>query len=219
MLLRSAKGAPPAVAADTSLPAPQTESERNYLGLSSTSERFSLDDVRADILFVDFFDMYCHVCQMRAPHMNDFYKLVQSRGLSSRVRMIGVGVGDTLKEVTVFKEKFKLPFPVFPDRTGSFTKQFGKIKVPNLIVLKKRSGHFEIVYQDSSLPENPDGLLSKLISDSGRRISAPAPEVHVENVKCPGGKTSCPIVLSAQPVVGDKANMDPPEQKHREASK
>lgn len=133
----------PAVA-DNRLPTPQAESERKYLGLSPAIERFSLDNVQADILILDFFDMYCHVCQSRARHMNDFYQLVQSRGLSGRVRVLGVGVGDTPKEVTVFKEKFELPFPVFPDRTGSFSRQFCKIRVPNVIVLKRHLGHFEV---------------------------------------------------------------------------
>src|SRR6266496_899903 len=138
MLLRSGECAspPPTLAvADNRLPAPQAESDRKYLGLSSTIERFPLDNVQADVLVVDFFDMYCHVCQARARHMNEFYQLVQSRGLSGRVRVLGIGVGDTPKEVAVFKEKFGLPFPVFPDRTGSFSRQFGKIRVPNIIVL------------------------------------------------------------------------------------
>ena len=197
VLLRSADCAspPPTPAmADNRLPAPQTESERKYLGLSSTVERFSLDNVQADILVLDFFDMYCHVCQSRAGHMNDFYKLVQSRGLSGRVKVLGVGVGDTPKEVTVFKEKFGLPFPVFPDRTGSFTKQFGKIKVPNVILLKKRLGRFEVVYQESSLPDNAEQFLSKVLSYATTKVSVRVADTD----KCiDNGTTKCPIVLSA----------------------
>src|SRR6266496_5528737 len=125
ILVRSGECAsPPPIpaVADNRLPGPQAESDRKYLGLSSIIERFSLDNVQADVLVVDFFDMYCHVCQARARHMNEFYQLVQSRGLSGRIRILGVGVGDTPKEVAVFKEKFGLPFPVFPDRTGSFSR-------------------------------------------------------------------------------------------------
>ncbi len=220
LLLRSGECAspPPTPAvADTRLPAPQSEAERKYLGLSSTSERFSLDNVQADILVLDFFDMYCHVCQARARHMNDFYKLVQSRGLSGRVRILGVGVGDTPKEVTVFKEKFGLPFPVFPDRTGSFSRQFGKIRVPNIIVLKRRLGHFEVVYQESSLPDNPEQFLSKVLSYATTKFSLPV----AESAKCiEDGRTKrCPIVLSGQREVNGKPKVDPSEQEQREASK
>jgi len=220
LLLRSGECAspPPTPAvADTRLPAPQSESDRKYLGLSSTSELFSLDNVQADILVVDFFDMYCHVCQARARHMNDFYKLVQSRGLSGRVRVLGIGVGDTPKEVTVFKEKFGLPFPVFPDRTGSFSRQFGKIRVPNIIVLKRRLGHFEVVYQESSLPDNPEQFLSKVLSYATTKFSLPV----AESAKCieDGTTKRCPIVLSGQREVDGKRKVDPSEQERREASK
>src|SRR6266508_1000893 len=206
----------PAVA-DNRLPSPQAESERKYLGLSSTIERFSLDNVQADVLVLDFFDMYCHVCQARAPHMNDFYKLLQSRGLDSRVRVLGVGVGDTPKEVTVFKEKFGLPFPVFPDRAGSFTKQFGKIRVPNVIVLKRRLGHFEVVYQESSLPDNPEQFLAKVLSYATSKFSLPA----AETAKCIDNGTGkrCPIVLSGQGDINGKRKLNPSEQEPHEASK
>ncbi len=220
MLVRSGECASPpptSTPADNRLPAPQTESERKYLGLSSTVERFSLDNVQADILVLDFFDMYCHVCQNRARHMNEFYQLVQSRGLSGRVRVLGVGVGDTPKEVAVFKEKFGLPFPVFPDRTGSFSRQFGKIRVPNVIVFKRRLGHFEVVYQESSLPDNPEQFLAKVLSYATTKISLPAQET----AKCIDNGTSkrCPIVLSGQGDINGKRKLNPSEQERHEASK
>src|SRR6266496_5283051 len=203
-------GSPPPALADNRLPAPQTESERKYLGLSSTLERFSLDNVQADILILDFFDMYCHVCQARAPHMNEFYQLVQSRGLSGRVRVLGVGVGDTPKEVTVFKEKFGLPFPVFPDRTGSFSRQFGKIKVPNVIVFKKRLGHFEVVYQDASLPDNPEHFLATVLHYATTRVSLPAGET-TECIE-EGTTKRCPIVVAGQLGTKSKPKSSPSKQ-------
>jgi len=199
---------------DSSFSAPQTESERNYLGLPSSIDRFFLNDVRADIVVVDFFDMYCHVCQTRAPHMNEFYKLVQSRKLSGRVKILGVGVGDTVKEVTVFKEKFELPFPVFPDRSGSFSKQFGKIKVPNVIVFKKRLGHFEIVYQDASLPDNPEHFLATVLHYATTRVSLPAGDTTecIED----GTTKRCPIVVAGQLGTKSKPKSSPSKQPQHE---
>lgn len=149
--------------------------------------------------------------------MNDFYQLVQSRGFSGRVRVLGIGVGDTPKEVTVFKEKFGLPFPVFPDRSGSFSRQFGKIKVPNVIVLKRRLGHFEVVYQESSLPDNPGQFLAKVLSYATTKFSLPAQET----AKCieDGTIKRCPIVLSGQEDINGKRKLNTSEQGQREASK
>jgi len=209
-------GSPSPTSIGVSLPTPQTESERTYLGLSSARPQFLLDEIRTDVLVVDFFDMYCHVCQLRAPHMNDFYKLVQTRNLSGRVKIVGVGVGDTIREVTIFKEKFGVPFPVFPDRAGSFSKQFGKIRVPNIVVLKKRLGHFEVVYQDASLPDNPERFLATVLHYATTRVGLP-PRDTAECIE-DGTTKRCPVLISEQKGAGNKSKSSTSVQSPRDQS-
>jgi peroxiredoxin len=180
---------------DPHLPAPQSVGQRAYLGLPAELARFSYEDVQAEILVIDFFDMYCHICQTEAGHMNEFYNLVQNRALGDRLKIIGVGVGDTPLEVKLFKEKCKLPFPVFPDRAGAFTEQFGKIRVPNLLVLKKQAGHFRVIYRASGLPDKPEELLSQLFlmdipnPDSPTQTLSSISELPV----CRDGGTQCEL--------------------------
>lgn len=177
--------------ADARLSSPQDQTERAYLGLEPGIERFSQEDVHAEILVIDFFDMYCHVCQVQSAHMNEFYKLTQARGAGDRLKIIGVGVGDTPLEARLFKEKCKVPFPVFPDRGAAFAKQFGKIRVPSLVVLKRQNGYFQMVYQAPALPAKPDELLSQLLSN------APLPSVRQSKSQprseptCEKGGTQC----------------------------
>src|SRR5258708_39276071 len=87
-----------------------------YLGLAAGTTNFALADIRCEVLVVDFFDMYCHICQRESKHVNDLYEAAQNRNLSTRIKFVGIGVGDTPLEASTFKRKFGVPFPVFPDR-------------------------------------------------------------------------------------------------------
>src|SRR5258708_24985981 len=71
------------------LGAPQSQAERDYLGLSPEVSTFRLEDIRCDVLVVDCFDMYCHICQTGARHLNELFELAQARGLGGRVKFIG----------------------------------------------------------------------------------------------------------------------------------
>lgn len=178
--------------ADLRLAAPQLEGERSYLGLPAGISRFSPDDIRAEILIVDFFDMYCPVCQKQAHHLNELYALVQNRALGERIKLIGVGVGDTPLEAATFKEKFRLPFPVFADRAGSFTKQFGAIKVPSVLALKRRSDRFQVVHHGAGIPPDPAELLSHILSDGAETMPHDRhDQLHTGLPTCRGGATEC----------------------------
>jgi thiol-disulfide isomerase/thioredoxin len=157
--------APGPTAADYRLPVPQTESERTYLGLPAGATKFQLEDIRAKILVVDCFDLYCHLCQTGAKHLNELYALTQESGLGDRVKFVGLGVGDTPLEVATYKEKLKVPFPVFPDRRASIAKRFGELRVPNLIVLRIRGGQIEVLQRSSGTLLNPAELLSHIEAD------------------------------------------------------
>ena len=97
------------VAAGHSIPAPQALQERAYLGLPESSTEFSLDQVAGEILIIDCFDMYCHACQRDADLVDALYELVQERGLGERIRFVGLGVGNTPLETSLFQRKFSIP--------------------------------------------------------------------------------------------------------------
>src|SRR5579859_5337230 len=80
----------PSARAEARLAAPATESERAYLGLSNETSSFKLEEIRCEVLVVDCFDMYCHVCQAGAKRINSLYSLIQDRSLGDRVKVIGL---------------------------------------------------------------------------------------------------------------------------------
>jgi hypothetical protein len=153
--------------ADRSLVAPQNLQERRYLGLSEGVTNFYLEEISCEVLVIDCFDMYCHICQSGAKHVNELYALAQERGLGTRVKFVGLGLGDTAFEAATYKQKFKVPFPVFPDRRSAAAKQFGPVRLPNLIVLRKRGDVLEVARAVSGPLSSPAGALSLIQSALG----------------------------------------------------
>lgn len=127
------------------LSAPEREMDRQYLGLAQAAGPITISDIQAEWLIIEVFDMYCHRCHLAAEEINQIYNRIQEKGCQNEVKMIGLGVGDTLMEANTFKTKFKVPFPALPDRSGKVASQFGAARPPGIIVLKKEAGKFKVV--------------------------------------------------------------------------
>jgi peroxiredoxin len=120
------------------LPIPQDEAPRQYLGLSA-GDAFKLSDIKASTIVIEVFSMYCPLCQADAPHVNRLYDMIQKDpALTGKVRLVGVGTGNTPFEVDVFKKKFSIPFPLFPDEEFQIQKACSQqIRTPVFIVVHK----------------------------------------------------------------------------------
>ena len=53
---------------------------------------------------------------MQAPRFNKLYSAIQEDpGLSSKVKIMGIGVGNNKKEAAMFREERGVQFPILPD--------------------------------------------------------------------------------------------------------
>ena len=101
------------------LQTPDSRTDRDYLGIGG-GKTFTTGDIKADFVVVEFFSMYCPHCQADAPATVDLFDSIKKDSrLSKQVRMIGIGVGNSGYEVGIFKKKYHIPFPLFPD--GEYT--------------------------------------------------------------------------------------------------
>ncbi|MFH0960825.1 MAG: redoxin family protein [Pseudomonadota bacterium] len=126
---------------------PETLADKKYLGLSD-GKNFQLPQVKARLLIIQIFSMYCPVCQRDAHAVNELHDLLQKvPGLRDEVKMIGVGTGNTPYEVNVFREKFKVAFPLIPDDNFAIQKALSdEIRTPTFLVVKPTAeGKLEIV--------------------------------------------------------------------------
>ncbi len=103
------------VLAGMQLPIPENNAEKEYLGLSGKGT-FSLSQVKARMLIVEVFSMYCPICQREAPIINDLHTLIEKDAVSKKdVKLIGIGMGNTPFEVEFYRKKFNVLFPLFAD--------------------------------------------------------------------------------------------------------
>jgi len=54
--------------------------------------------------------------------------------LKKDVKVIGLGVGNTPKQLEAFKTKFRVQFPLFPEQTGEIHSAIGAPPTPAMIV-------------------------------------------------------------------------------------
>lgn len=118
------------------LPMPERESEKSYLGLSGTGT-FKIGQIKAPVLLIEVFSFYCPHCQRTASQINELYQRIQERSdLKERVKMIGIGVSNSAYEVDAYQERYRVPFPLFPDESIEISQMLGVKGTPTFIGVK-----------------------------------------------------------------------------------
>lgn len=123
-------------------PMPESASARQYLGLSGAGG-FHIPDVKANVLIIEVFSMYCPYCQAEAPTVNKLYdRIDRDPALRGRVKILGIGITNTPYEVEVFRKKFGVRFPLLADQTSSIQQiAQEKFRTPTFVVLKIGGGN------------------------------------------------------------------------------
>jgi thiol-disulfide isomerase/thioredoxin len=149
------------------LPTPADESAREYLGIAE-SDTFKVTDIQADVLIIEVFNMYCPHCQKEAPNVNLLYDaLLKDPDLNKRIKLIGVGVGNTRYEVNLFREKYGVSFPIFPDQDMSIGRTLGVRGTPTFIGIElKPDGTYRDFYFKSGKMGEIDVFIDKMSSMS-----------------------------------------------------
>ena len=109
-----------------SFTAPVSAEDLAYLGVGKGAKEFTLDQIKAPLVVLQLFSMYCTYCQEEAPQVNEFYKLINQKGLGDKIKIFGVGIKNSRMEANLFRKKFKVAFPLLPDPEGIVHGQLGK---------------------------------------------------------------------------------------------
>ncbi|HDQ41696.1 MAG TPA: redoxin domain-containing protein [Desulfonatronum sp.] len=117
------------------LPAPEDPAHVQYLGLKPDVQTFTLSDLGDKALVIEIFSMYCPICQREAPQVNEIFALIQSKGLNDKIKLFGIGAGNSELEVRVFADKYATPFPLVPDPDYVLHKIFGGAGTPYFLAL------------------------------------------------------------------------------------
>jgi len=152
------------------LPVPGNQADRDYLGLTGkTGEGFTFSDIKADILLIELFSMYCPYCQKAAPRVNELYARMDEIGQSGPVvKIIGLGASNSPFEVDYFMDTYHIDFPLFADRDRSMYGALAGAGTPTFIGCRLQiGGKSTIVLRRAGVFSSADGFLAELIEKAG----------------------------------------------------
>ncbi|MFP4455549.1 MAG: peroxiredoxin family protein [Desulfonatronovibrio sp.] len=122
------------------LETPQEKAYQNYLELDGSMDTFKLRDIDADLVLVQILSMYCPICQREAEHVNELFEIIEQDKVADRVKIIGIAPGNSEFEVSVFREKYDIPFPIIPDADYEWHKIMGEAGTPYFLLVDLDSG-------------------------------------------------------------------------------
>ena len=133
------------------LPIPQNNAHANYLGISGPGN-FKITQIKSPVLIIEIFSKNCAHCQTATPLVHRLYLAIQARpDLKEKIKIIGIGANNDTDEVDLFRKKYNVPFPLFPDPHNAISKKLGGVILPTFIGLKN----------------NGDGTMEKFLLQSG----------------------------------------------------
>ncbi len=132
---------------DMNLPVPASSADRTYLGLGGGTN-FKIPDIKARVVIIEIFSMYCPYCQREAPGVNRMYGMIENNPeLKGKIKLIGIGAGNSPFEVGIFKNKYQVPFPLFSDEDFTLHKCFGEVRTPYFVGIKiNEDGSHRVFY-------------------------------------------------------------------------
>ena len=152
---------------DFSLGVPKEGAEKGYLGLTG-SGTFKIPQIRAKTVLIEIFSMYCPYCQKEAPNVNRLHELIEADpALRGKIKMIGIGVGNSPFEVEVFRKKYGVAFPLFPDGDFALHRLLGEVRTPYFIALKiLPGGAHQVILSRLGAFENAQQFLGEIVAVS-----------------------------------------------------
>ncbi|MCD6353330.1 MAG: TlpA family protein disulfide reductase [Proteobacteria bacterium] len=149
------------------LAAPPEEKTLQYLGISG-KEIFKSTQIKTEVLIIEVFSMYCPHCQREAPSVNELYNEIETdSALRDKIKIIGIAAGNSSYEVDVFRKKYEIPFPLFPDKSFAVIKTLAVTETPTFVGLKvnENGDHDQFLFHVGGF-EKVGKFLEKVVTSS-----------------------------------------------------
>jgi thiol-disulfide isomerase/thioredoxin len=150
------------------LPMPGSEGDKGYLGLTG-NENFKVGQIKAQVVIIEVFSFYCPHCQRTAAQINDLYQMIEKRtDLKGKIKMIGIGAKNSAYEVDAYKERYQVPFPLFPDEDMAITEKLSVKGTPTFIGVKVngKGNQKQFYFGEGGFQDNQK-FLTEIIRSSG----------------------------------------------------
>jgi len=147
---------------------PKNPAHKEYLGLSGEAS-FQIPDIKAEVVIVEIFSMYCPHCQKEAPAVNKLYKMIENHPTAKgKVKLIGIGARNDMFEVDFFRKKYEIEFPLFDDEDYTKHEACGEPGTPFFFVVKKnKDGSTDVVLIQLGGFDSPESFLQTVLDKAG----------------------------------------------------
>jgi len=152
---------------DVTLSIPLTAGEAQELGIDPKAKSVTIGDFKAQGVILVVYSMYCPFCQREAPELNAMHKLIADKGLSGKLKLVGLAAGNSPFEVNAFRETYAITFPLLPDKDFAVHKALGQVGTPFYYVLKRQGKGFTIVLTQLGRVASPEAFLNEAIAKTG----------------------------------------------------
>ena len=147
---------------------PENPAHKEYLGLGSEAS-FQIPDIKAEVVIVEIFSMYCPHCQKEAPAVNKLYEMIENHPTAKgKIKLIGIGARNDMFEVDFFRKKYEIKFPLFDDEDYSKHEACGEPGTPFFFVVKNnKDGSSDVVHIQLGGFDSPESFLQTVIDQTG----------------------------------------------------
>ncbi len=142
---------------------PVSKETRQYLGLPNKN-RFSLTNMKGEMFIIEVFNTYCTICPQNVPVLNNVYSsIAKDPALSGKIKVFGIAIGNSIKEVELYNKENGILYPVFTDYDFVNHKAIGSPRVPYTIFVKRNVDNKNIlIYTHQGIFENSQNVIIKI---------------------------------------------------------
>lgn len=99
------------------------------------------------------------------------YQIIENNpDTKGKVKLIGIGAGNSPFEVNYFRETYKVPFPLFEDKNYNIHKMLGMVRTPYFFVVKiNKDGAHKLTYTQLGKFNTAEEFLDLILKESGLR--------------------------------------------------
>jgi hypothetical protein len=163
---------------EVALKTPPQAKDKAYLGISGGAN-FTIKDLKAEVVLVEIFDVYCLPCQKQVPLYKQLFGMIQANpAVRDQIKMIAIATGNDEGEIKKFQDHFQLPYPIISDPKFALHEAVGGPPAPFAIIVRKDPGGKSALVAETHLGLNTDmpGLFKKLQSQMSSATQPPQPK-------------------------------------------
>ena len=107
------------------------DDDRQYLGLPDDAKWLELSELSARFVLIQLYNTLCSECVSETTMLTRFFKRLQADPvLKDQLKIIGLGVYDTNRDVVQFRKHYDVLYPLFSDRHGQIFECLGQASLP-----------------------------------------------------------------------------------------